>query len=580
MSRIADPSLEAVRAAVDMVDLVGGSTQLKRSGSRWVGRCPFHEERTASFSVNPVDKLYHCFGCQRGGDHIQFVRETRNVDFVGAVEWLAERYGVELAYEQSSPQDAQRREERARLFRLLDDAAGFYTRFLWEAEEAEPARAYLTERGIGEPIARTFRLGLSPQAWDRVCKAALAKSFTAAELDRAGLSVRGKRGPVDRFRDRLMFPLADPQGRVRGFGARQMPGGEPPKYKNSPDRPPLFRKSELVYGLDCARGTIAQTDRAIVVEGYTDVLALHQAGVTASVASMGTALTQQQVTELRRLCSTIFLAFDADAAGQDASLRGMELALAQGLVVRIVSLPDGRDPADVAVADPAAFGAALDVAVGYLTFRVTRILDGAGTRDQIFDRLRTLLSSVAASVERDEQVRVATDRLGLTADLAGALTAAPAAGPVSNASRSRARRSPREMDERLFLGMCLALGSQGDTFLAALDVADFGDASLWEAAAHIRRDVAGEATPEEAHTWAPLKAELSALAARERPSPSVLEELFTKIKLHGVEAALKNLPTNADLGLSQQTQLMELQRLRLSYLERLEAVRAQAPDQQ
>ena len=338
MSTITRESLEALEAAVDMVDLVGGRTPLRRSGARYVGRCPFHDERTPSFSVDPLKKVYYCFGCQRGGDHIKFVRETENLDFAAAVETLAERYGVRLEYEQSSPEEERRRAQRGRLLRLLDDAAGFYARYLWESAEAEPAREYLAGRGIAEETARDFRLGFAPSAWDRVCAAALAKGFTAAELSQAGLSGRGRRGPVDRFRARLMFPLADVRGRVRGFGARQMPGGEPPKYLNSTEGP-LFRKAEMVYGLDRARAAIASAGRAIVVEGYTDVLALHQAGFDNTVASMGTALTDAQVTELRRVCSAVSLAFDADAAGEEASLRGMAIAEGKGLAVQVVALP-------------------------------------------------------------------------------------------------------------------------------------------------------------------------------------------------------------------------------------------------
>ncbi len=422
MSRISEQSLEAVKTAVDMVDLVGGRTALRKVGSRYTGRCPFHDERSPSFSVDPVDKQYYCFGCGRGGDAIRFAQETENLDFVGAVEWLADRYGVELAYEESSPQAERRRDEQRRLLALLEDAAGFYTRYLWESAEGEPARAYLAERGLHRPDRARLPARLRPTAWDRVCAAARAKGFSPAELERAGLSSRGRRGPVDRFRGRLMFPLADARGRVRGFGARQMPGGEPPKYLNSPEGT-LFRKSEIVYALDRARSAIAANGRAVVVEGYTDVLALHQAGMTESVASMGTALTEQQVRELGRLCGTgtLYLAFDADAAGQEAALRGMQLAQATGMQVRVVELPEGRDPADVAVADPDAFRAALEAAGGVLAFRIGRILAAPGSRDQRYQRAAAVLREAPASVERAEQVRLVADRLALTEDLEAAL---------------------------------------------------------------------------------------------------------------------------------------------------------------
>ncbi len=578
MSTITRESLEALEAAVDMVDLVGGRTPLRRSGARYVGRCPFHDERTPSFSVDPLKKLYHCFGCGKGGDHIQFVLETENLDFAAAVETLADRYGVRLEYEQSSPEEERRRAQRGRLLRLLDDAAGFYARYLWESAEAEPAREYLAGRGIAEETARDFRLGFAPSAWDRVCAAALAKGFTAAELGQAGLSGRGRRGPVDRFRARLMFPLADVRGRVRGFGARQMPGGEPPKYLNSTEGP-LFHKAEMVYGLDRARAAIASAGRAIVVEGYTDVLALHQAGFDTTVASMGTALTDAQVTELRRVCSGVSLAFDADAAGEEASLRGMAIAEGKGLAVQVVALPPGQDPADAVLADRDAFARALDSAAGVLSFRVGRALAAGGTRDEMYARTAAIIGPAAPSVERDEQVRVVADRLRLTDDLAARLTAGRPARPTAAPEQpAKLRRSPRERDERLFLGMALALPDRGRELLSELDVAYFSDEPLREAAGHMRRLLAGEGDTEDAERWAPLMAELNAVAAREAPSESALEELYWKLHLYQTEDELKTLRRNADLELRQQQELQRLEELRLRLLATLESVRAHAPD--
>jgi DNA primase len=578
VSTITRESLEALEAAVDMVDLVGGRTPLRRSGARFVGRCPFHDERTPSFSVDPVKKVYYCFGCQRGGDHIAFVRETENLDFAAAVETLAERYGVRLEYEQSSPAEERARAERGRLYRLLDDAAGVYVRYLWESAEAEPARAYLSERGIAEATARDFRLGFAPSAWDRVCAAALAKGFTAAELGQAGLSGRGRRGPVDRFRGRLMFPLTDVRGRVRGFGARQMPGGDPPKYLNSPEGR-LFKKSDMLYGLDRARGAIASEGRAIVVEGYTDVLALHQAGIGNTVASMGTALTEPQVTELQRVCSTVLLAFDADAAGESASLRGMAIAEGKGLTVRLVALPPGQDPADAVLAGRDAFARSLESAAGVLTFRVGRALTAGGTRDEMYARAAAVIGAAEPSVERDEQVRVVADRLRLTDDLAARLTAGRPARPGPSPEQpARLRRSPRERDERLFLGMALALPERGRELLSELDVAYFADEPLREAAGHMRRLLAGQGETEDVARWAPVMAELNAVAAREAPSESALEELYWKLHLYRTEDELKTLRQNADLEMSRQQELQRLEELRLRLLATLESVRAHAPD--
>jgi DNA primase len=580
VSRISEQSLENVKAAVDMVDLVNGRTPLRKVGARYTGRCPFHEERTPSFSVDPVDKQYYCFGCQRGGDAIRFVQDTENLDFVAAVEWLGDRYGVEVAYDETSPQAEKRRDEQRRLLALLEDAAGFYSRYLWESGEATAARTYLEERGLTEETARSFRLGFAPTAWDRVCAAARAKGFTPAELERAGLSSRGRRGPLDRFRGRLMFPLADARGRVRGFGARQMPGGDPPKYLNSPEGV-MFHKSETVYGLDHARATITTQSRAIVVEGYTDVLALHQAGIPESVASMGTALTEQQVRELARVCGsgTLYLAFDADAAGEEAALRGMQMAEATGMEVRVVALPDGRDPADVAVSHPDAFRTALEGSSGVLGFRIGRVLAAGGSRDQVYRRAATVLGAAPPSVERDEQVRLVSGRLGLTPDLEAGLARRQAEGQRASAPPpQRVRRSPRERDERLFLAMCLAIPDRGGVLLGDLEHVHFSDASHWEAATHIRRMLAGEDISEASARWAPLIGELNALAAREAASEWALEELYWKLHLYRAEDGLKAMRENADLNLSRQRELQGLEELRLSVLARLDAIRAQAPD--
>ncbi len=581
MSRIAQASIDAVVAAVDMVELVSGRTQLRRSGREWSGRCPFHEERTPSFTVSPADKVYYCFGCQRGGDAIGFVRETENLDFVGAVEWLADRVGVRLEYEETSPEQDRRRRERDRLLALLDAAAEFYARYLWESGEGKPAREYLSGRGIGEEAARAFRLGYAPAAGDRVGTAALARGFTAAELGAAGLTLRGR--GTDRFRARTMFPLADARGRVVGFGARQMPGGDPPKYLNSPEGP-VFQKSGILYGLDRARAAIARAGRAVVVEGYTDVIALHAAGMAEAVAAMGTALTERHVGELRRLCETVVLAFDADAAGQEAAVRGMELAAAAGLEVRVATLPDGRDPADV-VGDGGAdaFAAVLDRAESLLAHRVGRALAAGGSRDRVYARARAILSAAPQSPERADQVRRVADRLRLTSDLeAGLVTTPPRRGRRDDGAADdwaarRSRLSPREREDRLFLGLCLAHPELGRDLISALDLSHFASAPHWEAATRIGRRLAGDETSaEETGTWASRIAELRALAAQQGDSRAVLHELFLKLQLRKVDDALKAARETADLTLSEQQRLRRLQDERLSILE---ALRAVSPEQ-
>ena len=410
MARIKEESVEAVRAAASILDLVEARTRLRKVGARYTGLCPFHEERTPSFSVSPDRGTYHCFGCGVGGDAISFVRETEGLDFVGAIEWLADRFRVPLEYEESSPRADDERRRRERLFAVLEQAATYYERRLWEGDEGATARAYLDSRSLGEAVCREFRLGVSPGGATLVRKAT-EKGYSLEELAAAGLLSR--RGS-DYFQRRLMFPLTDARGRVIGFQARKLFEDDPlrGKYVNSPESP-LFQKSNVLYGLHVARPAIAKQDRAIVVEGNTDVIALRQAGLEPVVASMGTALTERQLAELRKLTSRVYLCFDADAAGEDATLRGMELAVRQALDVRVVALPQGTDPAD----DPSGFEARLEAAEPYAVHRVRLELDRARDRQHAYLRVQDVLNGIPESPERHDAWRLANDRLGLTVEL-------------------------------------------------------------------------------------------------------------------------------------------------------------------
>src|SRR5213594_3605120 len=427
MARIRDASVEEVKAAADMVAVVSARTQLRKTGGRYLGRCPFHEERTPSFSVNATDKLYYCFGCGAKGDLITFVRETEQLDFAGAVEWLADRFNVQLEYEETSPQQDAQRRRRERLFSLLDAAATFYERYLWDSPAGSLARDYLAGRGLGEEICREYRLGLA-LGGTTLARKALARGFTREELLAAGLVNR--RG-ADYFSGRLLFPLGDARGRVLGFQARKLREDDPlrAKYVNSPEGE-LFRKGDLLYGLDRARAAIAKQERAVVVEGNTDVLALHQAGIEPVVASMGTALTERQLKELGRLTTRLWLCFDGDGAGEAATLRGMELAAAQGLEVHVVALPPGLDPADLADG----FEQRLGRATSYLLHRVRLEVERAPDRQEAFVRAREVLSRFEDSPERQEALRFVADKLDLPketqAGLAPRATAA-ATGSVS-----------------------------------------------------------------------------------------------------------------------------------------------------
>lgn len=435
--RIKDSSVREAIAAADMVEVVAARTSLRKVGARYTGRCPFHEERTPSFSVNPQEKLYYCFGCGKGGDVVSFVTETERLDFAGAIEWLAERFRVRLEYEEVSPQADAERRRRERLYALLEQAAAFYERYLWEAKAGQPAREYLVGRGLREEVCREFRLGLAPAGGATLAGKALEKGFTQAELAAAGLVNR--RGS-DYFSGRLLFPLADARGRVLGFGARRLREDDPlrAKYVNSPEGE-LFHKGSIVYGLDRARAAIAKQERALVVEGYTDVLGLRQAGVQPVVASMGTALTERQLRELSRLASRLYLCFDADAAGEEATVRGMELAAAQGFDVRVVALPPGLDPAEAAER----FEERLGRAESLVRYRVRLEIERAADRQEAFVRVREVLARFEDSPERQEAARLAADRLDLPKETQ--------AGLAPRVSRRTGTISPRllEAGERL-----------------------------------------------------------------------------------------------------------------------------------
>ena len=528
MARIKDHSVRDVVAAADMVEVVSARTQLRRaSGSRYMGRCPFHEERTPSFSVNPVDKLYYCFGCGKGGDLISFVRETENLDFVGAVEWLAERFRVPLEYEEASPRIEAARRRRERLYALLEQTASYFERLLWEGEAGAPVRAYLAERGLGEAVCREFRLGLSPG--QGLAEKAAERGFTKEELRAAGL-VTARGG--DYFPPRLMFPLCDARGRVVGFQARKLREDDPlrGKYVNSPEGE-LFKKGSILYGLHLARSAIAKRGEAVVVEGNTDVIALRQAGFEPVVASMGTALTEGQLAELAGLTRKLSLCFDADAAGQEATLRGMELAAAKGFDVRVVTLPAGQDPADA----PAGFEERLRRAESYLVYRVRLELERAPDRQEGFVRAREVLAKAEDSPERQDALRLVADRLDLPRETLAGLA------PARGAATGLQREAPRLLEagdrlERDVLAACVAHPSLVRA-LAELAPEHFDSERHRRFQAAL---VAGRDDPE----LVPLRAELDARAASEAIDERTGRELLLRLR----ERKLKRDLAGADLA--------------------------------
>ena len=414
---IKNSSVESVLAAADIVDVISSYTSLRKRGSTYTGLCPFHQEKTPSFSVSADKGLYYCFGCGEGGGVLTFLQRKENLGFVEAVETLAERFGVALEYEEGGGRDETSLGQERRLFDLLQKAARFYQRMLWESNEGQAARGYLETRGLGREVCDEFQVGLAPAGWRRLHEKALGEGFTERELESAGLLVRQPGKTYDRFRGRLMFPLVDRRGRVAGFGGRTLTD-ETPKYLNSPEGP-VYHKGQLLYGLYQARRAIAQADEVLVVEGYTDVLGVVQAGVRNVVASMGTALTEGQLAAVSPLTTNVTFMFDADRAGTEAALRSGELARSQQLHAMVVALPTGEDPADAAKRGGAE-GIRLLVAgrTALLAFEIRRVLDkhdlaSADGRVRAFELVGEILSR-ATPKEREEQIRTIADRLRLS----------------------------------------------------------------------------------------------------------------------------------------------------------------------
>ena len=523
MARIKDSSVEAVRQAADIVAVVSARTQLRKSGARHTGLCPFHDERTPSFSVSAEKGTYYCFGCGAGGDTVRFVEETEGIGFVGAIEWLADRFNVQLEYEEFAPGEDERRRRRERLFTLLDHGARFYERHLWDAPAGGPAREYLAGRGLGEEVCREFRLGIAPGGTTLAAKA-LAGGYSRDELLAAGLVNR--RGN-DYFQGRLLFPLADARGRVVGFSARKLREDDPlkAKYVNSPESE-LFHKSRVLYGLHLARAAIAKEDQVFVVEGNTDAIALRQAGFAHVVAAMGTALGDQQLRELARLTRNLWLCFDADAAGQAATLRGMETATLQGFQLRVVRIPPGFDPADVADR----FEEHLAEAENYLPHRVRLELQRASTPEEAFERVREVLSSFGASPDLQEAVKVAAAKLKLPPDVQAGLVpqARRATGTVSRKLLGAGERLERDA-----LAGCVAHPDLLGT-LAELAPEHF-DADLHRRArAHLLDP--GAPDPD----LGPLLAELDARAAAEGINEQRGKELLLRLRERDLERRLAN----------------------------------------
>jgi len=441
---IVDEDIVRVRESTDIVAIITQYTQLKRVGRRFSGLCPFHGEKTPSFSVNAEEGFYYCFGCQESGDAISFVRAKEQLDFAAAVEWLANKANITLRYTDAN--EGESRKRRSKLYDAIETAVEWYHKRLLTSPDAGPARAYLRDRGFTGELVREFKMGWAPDEWD-----ALSNSLRLPNQDLidSGLGFINRRNrQQDAFRGRVMFPIFDAQSRAVGFGGRILPGSDDPaKYKNSSESQ-VYAKSRVLYGLNWAKTDIVKADEVVVCEGYTDVIGFFQADVPRAVATCGTALTDEHVKLLRKFARRVVLSFDADAAGQNAAARFYEWEKSYDLDVVVADLPDGADPGELAQKDPERLRQAIANAKPFLGFRVERSLD-AGNYDTAEGRARTAEGALALVAEhpdplvRDQYADVIARRCRLETALVRRILE-QGARPVQQRQMPQVRRAPED----------------------------------------------------------------------------------------------------------------------------------------
>lgn len=415
--------IQTIKDRLDVVTVIGQYVQLKPSGINHKGLCPFHKEKSPSFMVNRDRQSWHCFGCAKGGDIFTFIQEIEGMEFVDALKYLADQAGVTLTNTAVSKEHAN---EKTRLKEITHEAQKFFHGFLTKMPQAADARAYLSQRGLTQETIEYWGIGFAPEQWDLLTQYLLKKGYSIDELIKAGVTVqkegadvRSLRGFYDRFRGRIMFPISDHHGAVVGFTGRVLVENEHSggKYVNTPQTA-LFDKSRLVFGLDRAKKTIRSTGKIVLVEGQMDVIACHQAGMTNVVASSGTALTEEHVKLLSRYATTVAMAFDQDSAGIAAAKRGIEVALSQGLQVKVITIPDGfgKDPDECVKKHKDVWFASVEQAQDVIPWYFDRTfaqkdIQNPRVKQQIADELLPLLLRMPHVVERDHWIRELASRL-------------------------------------------------------------------------------------------------------------------------------------------------------------------------
>jgi DNA primase len=440
--------IERVRQASDLAEIAGQTITLKRAGRNLMGLCPFHSEKTPSFSVHPERQFYHCFSCKAGGDVFKFVQEIEKIGFLEAVELLSRRAGIPVPERRGGVGG-----QRGRLVDSLSEAAAAYETWLSDPRLGESARGYLEDRGISRETQRAFRLGVVPPGWDHLTRR-LAGRFPEEVLVQAGLVSRkdGGRGLYDRFRNRILIPLIQVGGEVVGFGARALEAGDEPKYLNSPETA-VYHKSSFLYGLDRARRHVQPGGEVIVVEGYFDVMVLHQAGLANTVATSGTALTPDHAKALRRMTNRIALTYDGDSAGREAVVRSLGTLLAGGLDVVVVDLPAGEDPDSlVRKGGVPAWESVRNRAgdpVAFLERHMIRTGGAADAREAAVQAAVRLAAEVSDPVRSRLLVERASEVFGLSADVLARAVSLRQSGQVSEQPARAAVRAQRSGDREL-----------------------------------------------------------------------------------------------------------------------------------
>ncbi|MFZ0664307.1 MAG: DNA primase [Acidimicrobiales bacterium] len=453
---IRDEDVARVRAATDIVALIGEHSGLKRSGRRFVARCPFHEEKTASFNVNAEEGLYYCFGCQASGDAITFVRETQHVDFVEAVRQLADRAGITI---QEDAVMTAENAKRAPLYNIMSKSVEWYHERLLSAPDAGRARDYLRSRGYGGDIVRQFQLGWAPDEWDALSR--YLKSQPKL-LEDSGLAFVNRAGrQQDNFRARVLFPIFDPSGKAVAIGGRILPsndGGTPgPKYKNSQETA-IYSKRRVLYGLNWAKADVVASGEVIVCEGYTDVIGFFSAGLPRAVATCGTALAEEHFRLLRNFAGRVVLAYDADAAGAAGASRVYEWERQHQVDVAVAALPAGSDPGDLARTDPDALRESVEKAKPFLAFRLARTFEAANLKS-VEGRAKAADWAIVSVLEhpnelvRDQYLMEIADRCrmepGVIRERMDAIKANPSLAALPdqrNNGRDPGRRDPGRRD--------------------------------------------------------------------------------------------------------------------------------------